>query len=265
MPTSTEARIPKGQSGGGEWTAGNAPGSPSVSKSIVQSSIKRAVKATAKGAATRTPPPQLSAKATRAKVAHKMVDKHIQRYAEEHNEPRFAKAMAGVSFPDSEPVDVVVGKSGALTHGIEVKTMVDNSNQKLTMDRYAQVRKIEWEKKQGVPFHTIVIGDEAVYNAKSDSSKFEIGTKEYAACHDESQRVYYYRRGVAGSARIGAMYKCNSMAELKRLMSMPEADLPQSAQRTDSKNRNGDWKFFTDKDGKGYRDKKSGDVVRPKK
>jgi len=50
----------------------------------------------------RTEPSPLSEKAARAKAAHHMVDKAIQRYAEEHNEPKFASAVKGQSYPNGE-------------------------------------------------------------------------------------------------------------------------------------------------------------------
>jgi hypothetical protein len=234
----------------------------------------------------RKPPPskKLSEKAQRAKDNHKLVDKAIQRYAEEHNEPRFATAIGGVSFPNSEPVDVAIpstdamrkswfaeagryrqeklagGKptpmkvAGPARHGVELKTMVDNSNQKLTMDAYAQVRKIEWEREhKGSTYHTVVSDDSAVFDTSG------------AGKHDHSKRVYYYRRGVAGSARVDGMHRCTE-AELKKLMAMPNEKLPPNAQRKEQPWLTvGRWKPFTDDHGKGYRNSKSGQIVRPKK
>lgn len=196
----------------------------------------------------KVPEQELSEKAKRAKAAHKMVDKAIQRYAEEFNEPRFAKVVKGISHPDSEPMDVTTG-SGDL---VEMKTLVDNSNNKITMDSYSQVRKIVKEKEGGVNFHTVVSDDSLIYKADGK--------------HDESQpRTYYYRRGVAGSARIGSMHKCKDEAELKQLMAMDEKALPEGAQRTDGKLRVGKWKFFQDAEGKGYKNQKTGQIVRAKK
>lgn len=202
------------------------------------------------------PPEQTPTTRTKSQIAQQSatrVDKTIQRYAEEHNEPQFAKAVGGLSYDDNEPVDVVAGKGGVVQHGIELKTMVANKASKLTMDRYAQVRKVEWERDKNATFHTCVIDDRKVYDASG------------AGNHDESQRVYYYRRGIAGSARIEAMYKCKSVGEVKRLMNMPEKDLPPAAQRTDAGVRNGRWKAMVDEGGKGFKNRKTGEIVRPKK
>ncbi len=201
--------------------------------------------------ATPTPPEAVpSEKAQRAKAAHKLVDKSVQRYAEEYNEVRFAKAVEGVSHPDSEPMDVTA-KSGDL---IEMKTMVIGEDEKLTMNSYAQVRKALAEKEAGKPFHTVVSDDRKIYNAK--------GEGQHGA---DSDRVYYYRRGIAGSARIAGMYRCTDEEDLKRVMSLPDEELPPAAQRTDQHITGGDWEFFKDEKGKGYKDKKTGKEFRAKK
>ncbi len=235
-------------------------------------------------AANRVKEQQPSEKAKRAKAAHVLVDKEIQRYAETYNEPRFAKVVGGVSFPDSEPVDVAIAGDkaqkaswqqeserylsekesgrkpspmrieGKARHGIELKTMtVQGENNKITMDSYSQIRKLLWEKEHGATFHTVISDDRAVINAKG------------AGQHDETKRRYYYRRGVAGSARISGMYECKDEAELKRLIVMPEDQLPEQARRTDHELRSGRWKAFQDEQGKGFKDLKSGRVVRAKK
>jgi hypothetical protein len=179
-----------------------------------------------------------------------MVNKDIQRYAEEYNEPRIAKLVKGVSYPDSEPMDVT-SKSG---DPIEIKTMVDNSNNKITMDSYSQVRKIVKEQELGKPFHTVVSDDSRIYNAGGPGE------------HDESKgRRYFYRRGVAGSARIESMYECKDEKELLKLMSLTEKELPDAARRTDSHLREGRWKFFQDEQGKGFKNSKTGKIFRAKK
>lgn len=233
---------------------------------------------------SRVPEEQPTEKAARAKAAHKMVDKTIQRYAEEHNEPQIAAALGGVSFPDSEPMDIAIagnakhkekwakeaerwkaekaaGKNppdkmdttGPLAHAVEMKTVVDNSNGKITMDSYSQIRKLNMEKERGATFHTIVVDDSRVFNAKGPGQ------------HDESKRRIFYRRGVAGSARYEGMHQAKDMNEVRKLMSTPEKNLPAAAQRTDSELRAGNWKPFQDKDGKGFKDTKSDRIVRAKK
>lgn len=164
-------------------------------------------------------PKQLSEKAQRAKDSAVRVDKSIQRYAEEHNEPRFAKAIGGLSFPDSEPVDIVVGdNSNRIRHGVELKTMVINGNFKITMKRSAMERKAEWERKNKATYHTVVFDDSAVFNADGEGK------------HDETKRVIYYRRGY-GSFRVAGMHKVKDVKELKLLMELTNAALPTAARR----------------------------------
>lgn len=208
-------------------------------------------KKTAAAVPEETPTPRT--KSEIAKQSATRVDKNIQRYAEEHNERQFAKSIGGLSYDDNEPVDVVAGKGGVVQHGCELKTMVSNKAAKLTMDRYAQVRKVEWERDKKATFHTVVIDDRNVMNANGEGE------------HDESKRVYYYRRGIAGSARVASMHECKSIAEVKKLMNAPEASLPPAAQRTDQGVRDGRWKPITDASGKGFKNSRTGEIVRPKK
>lgn len=198
---------------------------------------------------------QPSAIAERAKASHKVVDAEVQRYSEEHNEPRIAKALKGVSFPDSEPVDIVIaGKSGRVEHGIELKTITPlNDRGRIDMNAYSQVRKVNWERANKSTFHTVVVDDRKVFNAHGPGK------------HDESQRQFFYRRGVAGSARINAMHSVKTLDEVKALMSTPESKLPKGAQRSDGKVREGIWKALPATEGRGFKNSTTGAVVRPKK
>jgi hypothetical protein len=175
----------------------------------------------ARGLRPKKPPPEKapSEKALRAKAAHVLVDKDIQRYAEEHNEPKFAAAVGGKSFPDGEPVDVAIrGPDGKPSHGIELKTQVVGSNRKITMKRSAMERKAAWESEHGVPVHTVIFDDTRVYNANGPGD------------HDESKRRILYKRGF-GSFRTGNMHEVKDVAELKALMDAPEDQLPAAAKR----------------------------------
>ena len=150
-----------------------------------------------------------------AKAAHVMVGKDIQRYAEEHNEPEVAKALGGTSLKDNEPVDVVTILGGT-KHGVELKTIVANSNGKITMKGDALARKRTWARKEKATFHTVVVDDSKVFNANGPGK------------HDESKREIFYRRG-AGSFRIANMFKCENMEQVKTLMQTPTKKLPTGA------------------------------------
>jgi hypothetical protein len=147
-----------------------------------------------------------------------LVGKEIQRYAEEHNEPAVAKALGGLSFKDNEPVDIVMGDpdGGTVKHGIELKTVVANTNGKITMKGDALARKRTWARKNKATFHTVVIDDSKVFNAGGKGK------------HDESQRRILYRRG-AGSFRLSKMHECKDMAELKTLINTKTQKLPPGA------------------------------------
>lgn len=158
-----------------------------------------------------------SSRSITAKISAKRVDRTIQRYSEEHNEPAFALKIGGFSFKDNELVDVVVGSGGIVKHGIELKTMVDNSNNKITMKGDAMARKRKWARQNKAQIHTVVIDDRNVFNAKGKGK------------HDESKRVYYYRRGV-GSFRVQNMYRVEGgINELKTLLDTPKRQLPKGA------------------------------------
>lgn len=105
-----------------------------------------------------------------------------------------------------------------ISHGIELKTMVTNKANKITMKRSAMERKAEWEKNNKATFHTVVIDDSAVFNANGEGK------------HDESKRRIFYRRGF-GSFRVGTMHEVKNVAELKKLLDTPNEKLPPAAQR----------------------------------
>lgn len=150
---------------GGKWTTGGgSPGAAAKEKKPPPAKAQ----------------PQCDDRCQRAKKAHVMVDKTIQRYAEDHNEPRVAKALGGVSFPDGEPIDIAIaGPDGRVKHGIELKTVVANSNAKITMKGDAIARKRAWERKNKATVHTVVIDDSAVFNANGPGK------------HDDSKRKIY--------------------------------------------------------------------------
>lgn len=160
--------------------------------------------------------PSASAKSMLAKQSAVYVGADIQRYSEEHNEPILAAGIKGVSLRDNEPVDVVVLRKGIVAHGVELKTMVSNSNNKITMKASAMERKGAWMQEHGAPYHTVVFDDHAVFNASGQG------------LHDESKRQIYYKRGF-GSFRVGSMHPVKDMSELNALMDTPDAGLPAAA------------------------------------
>ncbi len=200
------------------------PGGGSSAKKDAPSKSGTEKSAAPKQKSNRPPPakaaPACDERCQRAKSAHVMVDKTIQRYAEEHNEPKVAKALGGISFPNGEPIDIAIaGDDGVVKHGVELKTMVKNSNGKITMKGDAIARKRSWERKNKAQIHTVVIDDSAVMNAKGDGK------------HDESKRKIYYASGY-GSFRIGSLHEVKGgWDEVKTLINTPYKKLPEAAKK----------------------------------
>lgn len=156
-----------------------------------------------------------------AKQSAKYVGGDIQRYSEEHNEPILAAGVStkggrGLALRDNEPVDVIVTRGGVIAHGIELKTMVSNASNKITMKTSAMERKGSWMQENRAPYHTVVFDDQKVYDAHGYGK------------HDEGQRQIYYKRGY-GSFRVSSMHPVSDMTELNRLLDVPDAELPSAA------------------------------------
>lgn len=161
----------------------------------------------------------VSEKSRIARENHKRVGEEIQRYAEEHNESVLAKTLGGKKFDNSEPVDVMTDLGG-----IELKTMVDNKNGKITMKRSAMEKKAAWERQNKTDMHTVVFDDSGVFNAKGPGK------------HDESKRRIFYRRGY-GSFRVNSMLEISGLDELKSMMAMDSRRLPPAARRPQGQKR----------------------------
>lgn len=202
----------------------------------------------------RTKAPEPSEKTKRAIEAHVMVGASVQRFAEDHVESKIAEALGGEHPQNNEPVDIDLPDGH-----VECKTLFSNSNGKLTMDSYSQVRKAILERTSGKVFHTVVPDCQNMYDAERE--RFDLRKKPQA---------YYYRRGIAGSARLESMEKVKSLTEIKALMEMDEKDLPDGAKRTDGDLFVGSWKPVKVKDDEGrtlngFKNSKTKKVVRAKK
>lgn len=193
--------------------------------------------ATTKAPRNPQPTPSPRTKSEIAKASATRVGRDIQSYCEETNEPILAKMLGGSSIKDNQPVDVVVFKGNAKApvgpledhqyrsllakhgamYGIEMKTVVSNKANKLTMKRSAMDLKRGWEQGAGVPIHTIVFDDSKVFNALG------------AGRHDVTKRRIFYRLGY-GSFRIDKMHEVKGgTKELKKLLATKADDLPLGA------------------------------------
>lgn len=160
------------------------------------------------------PPARFGATAT----GRVLIGADVQRWAEGTNEPAVAKEVGGKALPDNEPMDVVLPPPpDAPAHGLELKTMVANAHRQIHMGTEAQSRKRAWRRKNGVPVHTVVIDDTAVYNANGPGQ------------HNLSKRRVFYRRGF-GSFKVDGMHEvAGGIAGLKALVEMPTRKLPPGA------------------------------------
>jgi SPP1 gp7 family putative phage head morphogenesis protein len=99
-----------------------------------------------------------------------------------------AKAIKGVNTDDNQPFDIIKGKNG-----IEVKTLMDNNNDKITVHPESRIRKEKEAKKLNLDMHTVAIDTRA------------------------GRKVYYYKAGV-GAFRISSMQRV-SLSQLKEMLS----------------------------------------------
>lgn len=128
----------------------------------------------------------LSERAQRAKSSHKPATAEKQRAAE-RNETTLATAIGGKQTKDNEAFDVVTRG-----HCIEVKTIMEGSNDKITMHPESLARKQAEASKRGLKAHTVVF--------------------------DARNNAVYYRQGI-GSFRLGNMEKLSSAAAVRSRLS----------------------------------------------
>ena len=142
--------------------------------------------------------PKDAQKVSAAKASHKPSTAEKQRWAE-GNEKTVASMTGGQGTDDNSPADVTTTINGK-KHGVEVKTMVDNANNKITMHPSSRERKEKWGRQHNATMHTVVLDDRKAF-----------GTKGYSG-----HRIYY-KRGV-GSFRLKNMTKVKSSNHLRQLM-----------------------------------------------
>lgn len=150
------------------------------------------------GAGT-TPQKVRSARSRRALKHFKPVHAEAQRHAEA-NELEVRSMIGGTRTDDNLPVDVITTIDGKLK-GVEVKTMINNTNDKITMRAAAIEKKQVWARSNHATVHTVVVDDRG-----------RLGNTGY------SGHRLYYRKGY-GSFRLESMIKVTDAAHLKRLMS----------------------------------------------
>lgn len=122
-----------------------------------------------------------------AKATYKPSSREKQ-LAAAKSEKKFAKAIGGERTTGNKPVDVVIEIDG-VEHGFEVKTLVDNKNNKITMHPPSLERKRKWlTEKPNRQIHTVIY---------DERDRFQNGVNR----DTYSGRRTYYRKGI-GSFRI---------------------------------------------------------------
>ena len=97
-----------------------------------------------------------------------------------------ARFIGGEATDDHKPMDIIVGR-----HGIEVKTLIRNTTNQITMHKDSLARKKAWVRKNGAIGHTIVVDRRA------------------------TPPVYYYSKGF-GSFRLQGLQR-TSLSQLKKV------------------------------------------------
>ena len=208
-----------GRPGAGSGAEPAPTGGPGGARPVVQAKHQPAGK-------PRVQEGQPSDRVLRARAAAgRVATKNEQNYAKA-NEFMFADKLGGSAMPDNEPVDVLYQdpKNPSVLHGIELKTIVNGQNDKITMKGDALARKAEWLKRKK-PSNL----EEAAQGSKIDWSKVKrrvIHTVVLDHRHlfaDGANKQYYsghevwYRNGV-GSFRVKGMDKVQSLNELKKTL-----------------------------------------------
>jgi len=90
-----------------------------------------------------------------AKLSHKPHSKDNHAKAMK-GEALVFKIVGGEHLPDNEPMDILVSVRGR-TIGVEVKTVIHNKNDKITMHPESKERKEKWLKKNKAIGFTVIV------------------------------------------------------------------------------------------------------------
>jgi hypothetical protein len=135
--------------------------------------------------------PKLSLRQQRALV-HYIPTTKADHASADTGEQMVREAVHGQRTADNMPFDVLAGK-----HAIEVKAMLHQSNDKITMRKAALQRKYGWAAKNNATPHTVVL------DMRNGAT---------------TPNAVYYRQGV-GSFRMGSMQQLpNGLADLPKML-----------------------------------------------
>lgn len=146
-----------------------------------------------------------------------VIDRVVQRYAEERNERILADRLGAEAGRDNEPWDLHIKEGTQTKHLVEVKTMISNQARQIKMSADAVERKRGWASYRNAEFHTVVLDHTQVYNKYGEGKHGEF---------DEGQ--IFYRRG-AGSFKVDTMHSVARVEDLQALFNTPTRLLPEAA------------------------------------
>lgn len=149
--------------------------------------------------------PEHKARVARARATFVVASADKQAIAD-NTESTVRQLIGGERTGDNSPFDVTV-QVGTSLDAVEVKTLVRNTNDKITMHPESRTRKEEWAEKNGARMHTIVFDRRDEYGQQAG-----LGANNY------SGHRMYYRRGV-GAFRLSAMIPVQDATHLHQLMS----------------------------------------------
>lgn len=120
---------------------------------------------------------------------------------------------------DKKPYDVKVpGKGGKPDQDVEVKSLSQRKNDALSVHADALLRKVRHQQRTGNGFHTVAVDDRDTYDGGKHTANY-------------SGNRLWYKRG-SGRYTLSQMHPCKDAAELRRLVRMKDADLPEKAKGT---------------------------------
>lgn len=143
-----------------------------------------------------------SDKAKAALASHKSATKDKQ-LAAAAAERAVASIVGGKGTDDNQPVDVTVGKNV----GVEVKAVIDNGNNKITMHPESLARKEAWAKDNKATLHTVVVDTKTgkMYHREGVGS-FRLANMQQVSAQELKARVGGAKKiakGGPGSGNFG--------------------------------------------------------------
>lgn len=151
---------------------------------------------------TRTPR-KLSPRHERALKTHKPSTRAKQLHAS-RQEMFLANQLKAKQLSDNEPVDVVLVDQLGIEHGIEVKTLLDNTHNRITVHPDSLRRKQAWQNQGSRRLHTVVVDERDTFDEGANATQF-------------SGHKIYYRKGV-GSYNLSQMLRVKDIQQLRQLI-----------------------------------------------